>query len=300
MKIEQIIVLHLIKNKQVTLQGIGTFLLDPSIFSPLENPLITLPAHAITFSYDANAAEDAALVDSIVNYTKKLRPLASSDLESFLNWQKQLLTINLPFTLEGIGVLQKNALGQIVFIPDKPIARKNETTNKERANKEINSLINTFGIIKAKYAAKVLKITFIIIAMGLVSFAAYQYMSKQKSETKISQQKTPTVKPGTKAESPKNNIAKPKPLVKTVTAATANKTPAFKIVFYETKVQADAQRKLNEIYGFGHSVTMFSNDSSYKVAMPFNRPLTDTAYVTDSLNKYYSLGKGIVEVEPDL
>ncbi len=49
---------------------------------------------------------------------------------------------------------------------------------------------------------------------------------------------------------------------------------------------------------YGHTVIMYTSDSViYKVAEPFTLPLSDTTHIKDSLNKYYYLGKGRVELK---
>ncbi len=85
MKIEQVIVLHLFNNKVVTLQGIGTFRLDPSVSLPadIEKDNV-IPENAASFEYNPKATEDDSLIDSIVKHTTKIKPLASADLDSFL------------------------------------------------------------------------------------------------------------------------------------------------------------------------------------------------------------------------
>ena len=62
MKIEQVLVHYLLKNKQLTLKGIGTFHLDASIpdSADSEKPII-IPENAITFTYDPRAGEDEGL-----------------------------------------------------------------------------------------------------------------------------------------------------------------------------------------------------------------------------------------------
>ena len=108
MKIEQVLVHYLLKTKQLTLQGIGTFHLDAAIpdTADSEKPVV-IPENAITFTYDPRATEDDGLVDFIVEHTKKIKPLAASDLDSFLSLGRQFLNIGKPFNLPHIGTLGK-------------------------------------------------------------------------------------------------------------------------------------------------------------------------------------------------
>ena len=93
MKIEQLIVQHLYISKQVTLQGIGTFRLDPSVILPAnekEKDFI-IPDNAFKFEYNLRAEEDEALIQYIVQHTRKILPLASADLDSYVMLAKQFL-----------------------------------------------------------------------------------------------------------------------------------------------------------------------------------------------------------------
>ena len=118
MKIEQVIVQHLYNNRQVSLQGIGTFKLDnfiPHQTDPDKEPVI--PAGSIIFEYNPRATEDVALIDSIVINTKKIKPLATADLDSYLMLGRQFLNIGKPFIIEGLGTLDRTREGELEFIP---------------------------------------------------------------------------------------------------------------------------------------------------------------------------------------
>jgi len=117
MKIEQLIVQFLYKNKKVTLQDIGIFYLSPDIIIPEDSDKETvLPENAIRFEYNTKAAQDEDLINYIVQQTRKIKPLATSDLESFTILGRQFMNIGKPLPIEGLGILQKNQLGGYEFI----------------------------------------------------------------------------------------------------------------------------------------------------------------------------------------
>ena len=117
MKIEQLIVQYLYTNKKVTLQDIGVFYLSPSVtISPEQDKDAVLPDNAITFEYNIKAVQDDNLIDFIVKQTRKIKPLATSDLESFTILGRQFMNIGKPLPIEGLGILQKNQLGEYEFI----------------------------------------------------------------------------------------------------------------------------------------------------------------------------------------
>ncbi|MBK7883641.1 MAG: hypothetical protein IPJ81_07415 [Chitinophagaceae bacterium] len=78
MKIEQLIVQYLYKNKEVTLQGIGKFKLSPDVAIPEDNEKeFAMPQNAILFEYNIKSIEDTGLIDYIVQQTRKIKPLAT-------------------------------------------------------------------------------------------------------------------------------------------------------------------------------------------------------------------------------
>ena len=116
MKIEQLLVQHFYNNREITLQGMGTFKLSPDFVLPMENDKeVVMPENAIDFQYNPKATEDETLIDFIVQQTRKIKPLASADLDSYLVLGKQFLNIGKPFNIEGVGILEKNMQGDLVF-----------------------------------------------------------------------------------------------------------------------------------------------------------------------------------------
>ncbi len=117
MKIEQLIVQHLYNSKKVTIQDIGSFTLSPDMPLPLDNEKdMNMPENAVTFQYNKKAVQDDDLIEFIVSQTRKIKPLATSDLESYSILAKQFLNIGKPFPIEGLGVLLKNQAGEYEFI----------------------------------------------------------------------------------------------------------------------------------------------------------------------------------------
>ena len=106
----------LLKHKQISLQGIGTFKIDSSIPENTDNDkAVIIPAESISFIYDPKVKEDDELIDFIVQSTKKIKPLASADLDSFLTLGRQFLNIGKPFTIQNLGTLEKLKSGATRF-----------------------------------------------------------------------------------------------------------------------------------------------------------------------------------------
>ena len=85
---------------------------------PEENDrtLLSLP-NAVQFQNANIAAADKDLISFICENTGKIRPLAISDLDSYLNLGTEMLNIGKPFHLEGIGTITKNKSGKFDFTP---------------------------------------------------------------------------------------------------------------------------------------------------------------------------------------
>ncbi len=61
---------------------------------------------------------------------------------------------------------------------------------------------------------------------------------------------------------------------------------------------AAAGARMNVLTARHHKVIMYTKDSLfYKLAEPFTLPLADTTRIKDSLNRFYYLGKGFIELK---
>lgn len=180
MKIEQLIVQHLYKNKSVTLQGIGTIHLNPSVIIPTGNEKdFVMPENAFTFEYNLKAPEDETLIDFIVQQTRKIKPLASSDLESYSILAKQFLNIGKPLEIHGVGTIQKNQEGFYEFIQGNFIPAKIEEIPKqitEKAEEPISFEHQSTKNNNKKYFLALLG----VIAVGLVGAALYYFLFYNK------------------------------------------------------------------------------------------------------------------------
>lgn len=117
MKIAEILISFLQKNKSLSLPGLGTFnLSDVAYTLPDKDQPAGFPPGAVSFQWNVRTPEDPALIAEISSVTGKIKPLASSDLEALVIQGKQLINISKPFAIEGLGSIQKNNRGEIEFI----------------------------------------------------------------------------------------------------------------------------------------------------------------------------------------
>ncbi len=296
MKIEQVLVHYLLKNKQLTLKSIGTFHLDASIpdSADAEKPIV-IPENAITFTYDSRAAEDEGLVDFIVEHTKKIKPLAASDLDSFLSLGREFLNIGKPFNLPNIGTLEKLNSGVLAFVPGQLIAQRmepNRIRNEEEAQEHEESLFNDYQKErKANNGGKIVLMLLVLIILGFAVWAVWRYAftKKETAENLTSTEGIVPVKGSDKSDSATNTEAKsnlPPP----------SDTVSFNVVVSQYHTKNAAETRLQQLKKYHRNVIMYTGDSSiYKIAEPFNLPLTDTTRILDSLKRYYA--KVFVEIK---
>ncbi len=118
MKIASLLAHFLYTHKKLDLPGIGTFLLDTEIVTETENTKNKqVLLEGVSFIQNSATKEDAVLIDYISSHTGKIKPLASSDLESHLELAKQFMNIGKPFLFDGIGTIAKINRNEYVFTP---------------------------------------------------------------------------------------------------------------------------------------------------------------------------------------
>ncbi len=297
MKIEQLLVQHFYNARTVTLQGLGTFTLSPDFILPSENEKdLVMPENAITFEYNPRAQEDDELISYIVQQTRKIKPLASADLDSYLVLGKQFLNIGKPFRIEGLGKLEKNQSGQYEFSQGSFSNTKKETAAPPATLKEKDEHDDISFAAPAKQSAvpkKGLIVAALIVALLMIGTVVWYFFLRHKPTPE--QVVTPPSQP--EADTTKQTTAAIDSVSKKPATPVVTDGYTFKVVFKETINKAAAIERMNTLITRGHKVIMYTKDSvNYKLAEPFTLPLSDTTRVKDSLNRFYYVGKAYVEV----
>jgi len=303
LKIEQLFVQYLYNHKQVSLQGIGIFKLKPDVILPVEGDKdFSIPSDAFSFEYNLKATEDEGLVNYIVQQTRKIKPLASSDLDSYAILTKQFLNIGKPFIIEGVGTIQKNQQGKYDFIPGQFISpRMDDTPAPLRERKdEIVSFESENTNEKSGNILKIVLVAGLILLTGLVLYY-FLVVNKPIASQQVEQTATTadtiinigtTISPDTivkNASDSLNTAATPvEPAIKTDNSS-------FKVVLKDYKSQNAVQVAYERLKSYGHKLEIIKVDSvNYKLAMPFTRPLSDTLRVKDSLKVFFG-GKPYIQ-----
>ena len=299
MKIEQLLVQHFYQKREVTLQGMGSFRLSPDVLIPAENDKdIIMPANAISFTYNPKATEDNALISFIVQQTRKIKPLASADLDSYVVLGNQFLNIGKPFKIEGLGILEKNQQGEYEFKQGMFTSVNMDagpTILREKEEEDDISFAATRH--KAPVAKKRLLIAVVILLVVMAGLAAWYFFFYKQKNTGVSQ-------PATEQPVSSPVVNQPEPVIKDSSRtdslqnpATVNKEYNFRVVFRTSMTKTTALSLLQTMTLRRHHVIMLTSDSVYyKMAEPFKLPLSDTTRIKDSLNRYYYMGKGFIEL----
>jgi hypothetical protein len=176
LKISPLLAQFLINNKQLSLAGLGRFILDDS--------------GGIIFQHDAYVKEDAELVSFIAENTGKMKSLVASDLDSNLELARQFLNIGKPYLFEGIGTLSKNKFGTIEFVQSKTSTEKNKDNagdGRDKTSTTENSFTDyeeMFSPKKPKGPATKRIVTWLVALVGLslAVFGGYIVYTKTKNK----------------------------------------------------------------------------------------------------------------------
>ena len=291
MKLAPLLAKYLYEQKKLNLAGIGTFLLDPSART---NPDAQHASEGISFQNNASVKDDEELVNYISGHTGKMKALASSDLDSYVELARQFLNIGKPFQIEGIGTLVKNKSGLFEFTADHlRIDKIKDSGIKElSATSTSDGSLTTYESLKPQVEKsapyKMIFLGMLIIATAaLIIWAGYKLYKNNSSNDGSEVQKT------AEETTPVTDTAKYVPPVTdtTVTSRQAtNETPASGNYRFIIEV-ANKQRALHryEILKRSGVPVQISTTDSIKYKLFFVLPATpaDTARIADSLTIWY-------------
>jgi hypothetical protein len=286
-KIEQLIVQHLYQQKEVTLQGIGSIFLNPSVALPGDNEKdFVMPENAFTYKFNLKATEDEALINYIVQQTRKIKPLATSDLESYCMLAKQFLNIGKPLVIDGVGTIQKNQIGDYEFIPGHFITPKIEESPKQLKEK-LEEQVSFESETKKDNGQRNVLIVFITAIVALAGLGIYYYLSVKKvpepEPVEQAQVVVDTVKTDTLIKAALDTVVVTAPVLPIKTDGNT-----FSIVLKDYSSEAAVNRAFAKLSEYGHKLKIIKVDSTrYQLVMPFKTPVSDTFRAKDSLRIFF-------------
>lgn len=288
MKFDDLLAQYLYENKSLQLQGIGTFQLDRAINLPQEHEKeIYYPIEGLAFTYSPKDLTNEDLIAFLVKKLGKIQPLVRSDLESYLSNIKQFINIGKPYTIEGIGTLQKNNQGIYEFTPGNFLPVKEELSphkdNPEHQHRQ--------RALKSE-SGRNTTIFFIILVVALVIAGAIWGVSAlMKSNNMVET----TAARGDTTEN--SSTSRPPDTLATVAAPVVNNLVSdtgllpYKLIFDITRSSQRIQQRSDRLRRDGVFFkvdTLTQSDSTvYRMYIPKKLRNTDTTRVKDSLYKFF-------------
>jgi hypothetical protein len=322
LKISVLVAQYFYQHRVLNLPDIGSFYLDDvvDVQSIGDKSSRDLLEH-IHFAQKKIARPDEELIDFIRKHTGKIKPLAESDLETFIADGKLMLNIGKPFHIEGIGTLHKNKEGIYEFTPGHPVVQRLEsppplTQHEQVVETPFKTTRSTFGddpneARNASYRRAAIGIG-LVIGLGIIIWGGYSLFSKKVTQTSS----TVTATTGNEEDSqrtsqylrnidnPKKALAEvlnkdsmliadsgtvaspilPAPGVKPTPTPTGS-TKMYKYVLQTTKYKATAESMYNKLKP---RVQLEAVDSTlFKIVISVPGTPADTTRIKDSLRFWY-------------
>ncbi len=295
MKIASLVTTFFYQQKQLSLPGIGSFHLDASISIPdIADKNFGEFFQYIRFTQKNIPHPDDELIDFIRSKTGKIKPLAESDLDSFVSDGKILLNIGKPFHIDGIGTLQKGKEGHLDFIPGGPMLEKIDMHRPKATEQKITKNKPVYGEDFASQEAqhnwlrKLLIGGVVLVGISIVVGGGYfLYNRSLQSKTETQQvQSAPEIKPDSLSQVPPDTNSVKKD---SVPAAPIVAAGSYKYVFETTDLKQRALKRFSVVHQLSPRILMETTDSLvFKIytILPSVRA-SDTTWKKDSLNMWY-------------
>ena len=287
MKFDHHLAAYLYKNKNLKLEGIGTFTLDEKVSVPNElEKEIYYPIEGLLFLCNPKIETDELLIKYLVEKLGKIQPLVRSDLESYLSNIKQFINLGKPYTIEGIGTLSKNNKGIFEFTPGNFLPVKEEL-NPKRENEEHNYPIRSQSSAGRSFVILLVVIALLAVLGGIgwgVSSIIGSYQKEQSLDNELPQSEDKTATDILESQPTQDSLSNnPFQAVRI-----PNDTGFFKMAFevYRFKDKAFARATLLQKFGTPVKVdTIVVRDSiRYRLYLPVTIRQSDTTRVKDSLS----------------
>ncbi|MER3497603.1 MAG: hypothetical protein C4308_02655 [Chitinophagaceae bacterium] len=287
MKLAPLLAQYLAAEKQLNLAGIGHFTVNSMHVADGDQKTISQNLH---FESDTSAKTDEGLITYISSHTGKMKALAASDLNSYLDVAKEFLNIGKPFLIEGIGTLVKRKNGLYEFTADHVLTDKikesgiKELSATSTSDESFTSYENLKPQSEKSPAQKKLLLVFLtlitIIAVIWGGYELYQRSSKSKAASEGSQIVTDN-----------NNQQQPVKM-QADTVIKQTRRGHFKFVIEEAGKER-ALKRYQQLRSYGHPIEISTGDSTiFQVYFLLPASAADTARIADSLTAVYPAVNG--------
>ena len=283
MKLSPVLAQFLFTNKYLQLAGIGRFIIEDAFPVEAEKSQKGNEYYKIKFEQDQTLKEDKELISFVSVQTGKMKSLAASDLDSYLELIKQFLNIGKPFLFEGIGTLSKNRSGQYDFIPGQQL---NEKLRNEAPKEydQTSTTENSFTDYEEMFSPKKpktsggRKITIVLAILAGIALAVWGgYVVNNRNKNK--ENKSEPIAITDTARNLKDSIRDIQPTINSGT---------YKYII-EKAGKERALARFNYLKKWGIDIKMETTDSvTFKLFFTLASQPADTLRIRDSLGALYS------------
>lgn len=313
MKLDILFSQYLYQHKKLVLPGIGTFTLDPAAAIPDETDKQRSAVTGITYDSKSVPKIEEDLIEFIRSHTGKIRPLAVSDIESYISLSSQLLNIGNPLYIDGIGTLIKGKDGRLNFTPGSYVSTKLEDLTVIRESTEPRRHEETFTRRESSggNARQLLIGVAALITLGIIGGGAY-YLYQSNAHKKTSESEIDTVAHSVITDSssrasgnaymPDSNlVARDSAAMKKKADSLAASQNALsqqpdasgkmplKYVLEVTPNKNRALKRYAQLKDNGNNIQMevAPDSSSFKLYFVIPSAYSDTVHIKDSLTRFF-------------
>lgn len=303
MKLSAVFARYLYQHKTLHLPGIGVFSINQTTTVPDQTDKnYSEFSQQIRFEQKSVTTADEALINFIRTETGKIKPLAESDLESFLSDGKILLNIGKPFYLEGIGSLMKGKNGVFQFTPGNLQTPKlegfyNETSHDNQVKKKP---AYTDGSVQGGASRKLLIAAAAIGGVILIVWGGYSLYNRNVANNGAEPM------PGAVSTAPVDTPSRANIILDSVkkiidsskAGLPQGTTGNYRFVIERTANKVRALKRFQQLKDNRADIKMETADSVlFSLYLSIPATPADTARIRDSLKTWYARKQ--VFVQPD-
>lgn len=285
----------------MNLPGIGVFSIDPALTVPEASDKTLLEfIQQIKYTQKPITQPDEDFISFIRSETGKIKPLAESDLDSFLSDGKILLNIGKPFHFEGIGSLLKTREGVYEFTAGEPMLNRmdhhfgepKEEMPKKRSVYHEDRHVQTNGLRKILVASS------IIAGIALIIWGGYSMYNRHPDEAEPEPISISDDQPGAAVSQPVDSLkpATTADSAKNIAGVSIVPSGAYRFVIERTNRPGRAIRRYTQLKSYYKDVQMETKDSlTFSLYFVLPAMPADTAKIRDSLKRLYGSKQVLIE-----
>jgi hypothetical protein len=296
------------QHRNLSLPGIGIFSLDDKVVIPdsSDKNVRDFLQHIQFKQFNVLKADDT-LIDFIRTHTGKIKPLAESDLESYVADGKLMLNIGKPFHIEGIGTLIKNRNGVYEFTPGEPMMermeafqpiRDKEAVKTKEKGREKETQPQKKSVFADDYyphetkgtgSRKLMILAGVVLGLAVVVWGGYSlYNSKVDNATTAATDTNILAVDSAAIKAQADSLAAAKAIADSIKALGVE-PGNYKFIFLSTTSKQKAFRHYGQVSRDNPRIKIESNSDStlFSVFMVLPATPADTIRMKDSLNTWY-------------